>query len=85
MRVYVGDNRFGEDLIQLSDNDRTVATTSLGEITLNAPELYRVEVEMVGLPLIGKFAINEVRLIPLGETPSDLPRFRTDDGLPESN
>lgn len=85
MRICVGDTRFGEGLIQLSDNAQIVATTNLGEITLDAPETYRVEVEMVGLPLIGKFAISEVRLAPVEENASGLPRFKTDDGPPESN
>lgn len=85
MRVYVGKNRFVEDSIQLSDNDQTLMTTSLGELTLDAPETYRVEIEMVGLPLIGKFAISEIRLVPPGENPSTLPRFKTDDGLTEGN
>ena len=85
MRVYVGETRFGEGLIQLSDNDQTVATTSLGEITLDAPQAYRVEVEMVGLPLVGKFAISEVRLAPVEENASGLPRFKTDDQQPEQN
>lgn len=85
MRAYVGDNRFSEGSIELSDNDQTLATTILGEITLDAPEVYRVEIEMVGLPLIGKFAVNEIRLVPLGENPSSLPKFKTDDGLTEGN
>lgn len=85
MRVNVGQNRFSEANIELSDNDQTLGTTSLGEITLDAPQEFRVEVEMVGLPLIGKFAISEVRLVPIGENPSSLPKFKTDDGLTEGN
>lgn len=83
MRVYVGENRFSEENIQLSENDQTLETTSLGEITLDAPQEFRVEIEMVGLPLIGKFAVSEIRLIPLGENASSLPRFKTDDGVTE--
>ncbi|MBA2114583.1 hypothetical protein HOV93_17490 [Planctomycetes bacterium FF15] len=85
MRVYIGDTRFLEDLIQLSDNDQTLTTTRLGEITLDAPKEYRIEIEMVGLPLIGKFSISEVRLVPLEENPSSLPKFQTEDGFNEGN
>ncbi|WP_144977114.1 hypothetical protein [Bremerella volcania] len=85
MRVYFGNNRYLEDDIQLSDNDQMLATTSLGEITLDAPKEYQVEIEMVGLPLIGKFAVSELRLVPLGENPTSFPKFKTDDGLTEGN
>lgn len=85
MRVHVGDNRFSEAIIQLSDNDQSLATTHLGEVTLDAPKSYRIEIEMIGLPLIGKFAVSELRLVPLEETPSSLPRFKTDDGVSERN
>lgn len=85
MRAYVGKNRFAEASIQLGDNDQTLTTTSLGEITLDAPETYPLEIEMVGLPLIGKFAVSEIRLIPTGESPSTLPRFKTSDGPTEGD
>ncbi|WP_158261149.1 MULTISPECIES: hypothetical protein [Pirellulaceae] len=85
MRVNVGENHFVEDQIQLSENDQSLTTTSLGEITLDAPKTYQVEIEMVGLPLIGKFVVSELRLVPAGESPSTLPRFKTDNGLTEGN
>jgi len=85
MRVYVGENRFCEADILLSDNDQTPVTTRLGEITLDAPKVYRVEVEMVGLPLLGKFAVSEIRLVPTNESLSPLSKFKTDDGSTEAN
>lgn len=81
MRLHIGDSRFVEEQIQLSENDQLLGTTKLGEITLEAPKDYLVELEMVGLPLIGKFSVGEIRFVPVGENPSTLPRFKTDDGL----
>ncbi len=75
MRIYVGEKLFVEDLLLLSDNPESVATTTLGELPLGAPETYLISAEMVGLPLIGKLAIREIRLIPTGAGASPLPKF----------
>jgi len=85
MRIHIEDKRFSEGTIQLSDNDQTLVTTRLSEVTLDAPQSYRVEVEMVGIPLIGKFAVSEIRFVPLEGNPLPLPRFPLDDGSGESD
>lgn len=66
MRVRVGETLLVEELSELSENAYLLAKTSLGELKLDTPGTYEVEVEMVGLPLVGDFAIAELRLIPGG-------------------
>ncbi|MEW4563456.1 hypothetical protein AB1K70_13070 [Bremerella sp. JC770] len=85
MRVSIGETRFSEADILLSDNDQALVTTSLGEITLDAAKGYRIEVEMVGLPLLGKFAVSEIRLVPKNDSLSPLSKFKRDDGSTEAN
>lgn len=79
MRVRVGETLFVEELSELSENAYLLAKTSLGELKLDTPGTYEVEVEMVGLPLVGDFAIAELRLIPGEVEPSPLPMFKLDE------
>lgn len=78
MRVQVGKNQFVEGLTELSEKPGVLASSALGELTLNAPEVYDVEVEMTGLPLVGEFSLAELRLIPLMTETSPLSKFATE-------
>ncbi|MEW4454748.1 hypothetical protein AB1L30_18935 [Bremerella sp. JC817] len=83
MRIHIGERRFVEEKITLSKNDQPVITTQMGEITLDAPADYRVVVEMTGIPLVGEFAMTEMRLVPLEDEPLPLPKFEAGDGSPQ--
>ncbi|PQO31577.1 hypothetical protein [Blastopirellula marina] len=79
MRVRVGEDLSVEGLAELSDRPALLATSTLGEVSLETPGIYRVEVEMVGLPLVGKFAFAELRLVPTETESNSLPQFTTEE------
>lgn len=83
MRVRIGEDLSVEGLAELSDRPDLLETSSLGELSLERPGIYQVEVEMVGLPLVGDFAIAELRLRPSEPESSSLPQFTTEEDSPE--
>ncbi len=78
IRVHIGKDLYVEGLAELSDRPDLPATSLLGELKLDAPRVYQVEVEMVGLPLVGKFGLAELRLLPTETESSSLPKFMTE-------
>lgn len=85
MRVNVGDKLFVENLIELGKADQPITTTTLGELNLQSPGKFLVTLEMPGLPLIGEFAVTEIRLVPLENPASPLPKFEMGNESAETN